>query len=132
MTFFVFSCNINKQERFDFYSFEDDVWIESNKVEFDFKIINQEDLLVNYSIRHMNNYRYQNIIMFKKHYCNDKLLSEDTLDISLATDDGEWLGSGSLGIKEFKTSSSNYKVFSKGNHKFIFELAMRDQNNPSI
>ncbi len=128
----LFSCNTNKQVRVDFYSFKDDVWIDNDKVEFDFKIINQEDLLVNYSIRHMNNYRYQNIIMFKHHYCNNKLLSVDTLDILLTKEDGKWLGSGSLDIKEFKTSYSNYKAFGNGNHKFVFELAMRDQKNPSI
>ena len=128
----LFSCSTNKQVRVDFYSFEDDVWIDSNKVEFNFKIKNQEDLIVNYTIRHTNNYRYQNIIMFKHHYFNNSLLSLDTLDILLAKEDGKWLGSGSLDIKEFTTSYSNYKKFSNGNHKFIFELAMRDKKTPSI
>ena len=128
----LFSCSNNKQVNVDFYSFEDNVWIESQKVNFDFKITKQEDLLGNYCIRHMNNYRYQNIIMFKHHYFENQLLSLDTLEIELARDDGKWIGTGTLDIKELNTSYSNYKRFNKGSHKFVFELAMRDNNTPSI
>ena len=117
----------------DYYSFPDSSWNSQKHIKFD---INTEDSTQvrtsNISIRHNTSYRYPNIIFFLHHSFKKRLISTDTIELSLTEEYGRWIGIGKSNIKEFTTTISTPKTYQNGLHSFSLELAMRDLKNKSI
>lgn len=126
----IFSCT---KEKIEYHSFPENIWNSEDEVSFD---INIEDTIrlycLNFSFRHTTSYRYQNIIFFTHHYFNNDKISTDTINLELALNNGEWLGSGKSDIREFNHPYKVAERYNKGKHTFKLELAMRENNNPEI
>ena len=117
----------------DYYSFPDSSWNSQKHIKFD---INTEDSTQvrssNISIRHNTSYRYSNIIFFLHHSFKKRLISTDTIELSLAEEYGGWIGKGKSNIKEFTTTISTPKTYQNGIQSFSLELSMRDNTSTEL
>ena len=124
------SCN---KEKVGYHGFVNQVWNSEDKISFDIIIEDTVRLYcLSFSLRHTTSYQYQNIIFFTHHYFNNDKISTDTINLELALNDGNWIGRGKSDIREFNYPYKLDQKYSKGNHTFKLELAMRENNSLSL
>lgn len=89
------------------------------------------DLYVN--LRNSNQYRYSNLYIFMTTTYPDHRIEKDTLDLTLAADDGRWKGSG-LGDLYFNQFlfADKVKFVAKGEYTFQLVHGMRINPLPGI
>ena len=113
---------------------EDEGWAKKNKIAFEVDIEDTEsrhDIYVN--VRNADTYMYRNLFMFLETKYPDGQTKMDTLEVLLADEKGNWMGSGAGDLWDnsilFK---KNTKFPLKGKYTFTFEQAMRFGDQTTI
>jgi gliding motility-associated lipoprotein GldH len=84
-------------------------------------------------IRHSEAYAYNNIFLFVTTKYPDGKVLTDTMEVILANQKGEWLGSGMGDIYDFKVPiKKNIRFPLGGKYQFVFEQGMREDPLPMI
>ena len=77
-------------------------------------------------IRHTGKYRYSNLYLFMQTQFPNGTYTRDTLEITLATPEGKWLGKGWGGIKEDHVPvRSKFRFPAAGKYEFMIWQGMR-------
>jgi gliding motility-associated lipoprotein GldH len=90
--------------------------------------VNDTTALYNFyiDIRHTGKYRYSNLYLFMQTHFPNRTYTRDTLEITLATPEGKWLGKGWGEIKEDHVLlRSRFRFPVKGNYEFMIWQGMR-------
>lgn len=117
-----------------YQTFENNEWHAKDKAVFDVDITDTQTLNnINLMVRHADSYPYNNVFLFvTTNYPDGKVLT-DTMEIILANQKGEWLGSGAGDIFDFKVPvKKNVRFPLAGKYKFTFEQGMRVDPLPMI
>ena len=84
-------------------------------------------------VRHTDVYQFNNIILFVTTKYPDGKVLKDTMNVILANQKGEWLGSGAGDIFDFKVPvKKNVRFPLAGKYQFVFEQAMRVDPLPMV
>jgi len=84
-------------------------------------------------VRHSEVYPFNNLIVFVTTKYPDGKVLTDTMNVILANDKGEWLGSGVGDIFDFKVPvKKNIRFPLGGKYQFIFEQGMRSDPLPMV
>lgn len=85
------------------------------------------------SLRHTDNYDWQNIFFFIKTTFPSNEIAFDTVECDLASPDGKWIGSGSKNTINARFLFKNNVIFpNKGNYKFEIFQGMREPTLKNI
>jgi gliding motility-associated lipoprotein GldH len=110
------------------------VWDQDSLVKFTVNIddtVSPLDFYLN--LRHTTDYRYSNIYFFVETLFPSGQYSKDTIEFILADKRGEWYGKGFGSIKEFRVLlRKGIRFPAKGEYRFIFEQAMREEELKGI
>ena len=103
-------------------------WRQEDRVVFDVDI---NDTLTPYAfgmgLRHLENYRYSNLFVFLHTRMPNGNLTRDTIDCTLATPEGRWIGKSSGSMRDLLVPLNENLVFPlKGTYHFEIEQAMRE------
>jgi len=132
MTLFFSSCRDVVYS--EYKTFKDYDWFAKDKAVFDLEIKDTETLNNIYlMVRHADSYQYNNLFLFVTTKYPDGKVLTDTMEVILANKKGEWLGSGSGDIFDFKVPvKKNIRFPLAGKYQFIFEQGMRVDPLPMI
>lgn len=84
-------------------------------------------------VRHADSYPYNNIFLFVKTVYPDGKTTNDTMEVILSNQKGEWLGSGAGDIFDFKVPiKKNVRFPLAGKYHFEFEQGMRVDPLPLV
>lgn len=133
MGLFLQSCNKNVVFS-EYKTFSDGQWLAKDKATFDLEVIDTQTLNNIYlMIRHSEAYAYNNIFLFVTTKYPDGKVLTDTMEVILANQKGEWLGSGMGDIYDFKVPiKKNIRFPLGGKYQFVFEQGMREDPLPMI
>ena len=103
-------------------------WRQENKIAFDVDI---NDTINGYvfgiGLRHMENYRYSNLFVFLHTRMPNGNLTHDTIECTLATPEGKWIGKSSGSMRDLLVPLNENLLFPlKGTYHFEIEQAMRE------
>ena len=103
-------------------------WPQQDRVSFDVDI---NDTLSSYAFglefRHLENYRYSNLFVFLHTRMPNGNLTHDTIECTLATPEGRWLGKSSGSMRDLRIPLNVALRFPlKGTDHFEIEQAMRE------
>ena len=103
-------------------------WAQDNKVTFDLTV---SDTLSSYAfgidVRHLENYRYSNLYVFMNTTMPNGNHTRDTIEITLATPEGKWIGKSSGSMRDLrKILMPNMQFPLAGPYHFEIEQAMRE------
>ena len=103
-------------------------WRQEDRVAFDVAI---DDTLSGYvfglGLRHLENYRYSNLFVFLHTTMPNGNHTHDTIECTLATPEGRWIGKGSGSMRDLIVPlNENLRFPLKGNYHFEIEQAMRE------
>ena len=117
-----------------YYTFKDNEWPIKEKAVFDLEITDTQSLNnVSLMIRHADAYPYNNIFLFVKTVYPDGKITNDTMEVVLGNQKGEWLGSGAGDIFDYKVPiKKNVRFPLAGKYHFEFEQGMRVDPLPLI
>jgi len=133
VTLFFSSCNKNVVFS-EYKKFKNYDWAARDKAVFDLEIKDTQTLNNIYlMVRHAESYQYNNLFVFVTTKYPDGKVLTDTMEVILANEKGEWLGSGSGDIFDFKVPvKKNVRFPLAGKYQFIFEQGMRVDPLPMI
>lgn len=108
---------------------EDFVWSQDSSYVFEFDITDSLALYnVNFGLRHLNQYPYQNIWLLSTLEGPDSLVYSDTIQYVLADEHGMWYGKRSAGINNYvKRMYSALPFIHTGHYKITLSHGMREQ-----
>lgn len=132
---FMVLCACNKNVVYTkYHTFKDNEWKAAEKAEFDLEIKDTQSLNnISLMIRHADAYPYNNIFLFVTTAYPDGKIRKDTMEVILANQKGEWLGSGTGDIFDFKVPiKKNTRFPLAGKYHFTFEQGMRLDPLPLI
>ena len=103
-------------------------WRQENRVAFDVDI---NDTLSGYEfgigLRHLENYRYSNLFVFLHTRMPNGNVTHDTIECTLATPEGKWLGKSSGSMRDLTVPLNESLRFPlTGTYHFEIEQAMRE------
>lgn len=103
-------------------------WPQENRVVFDVDI---NDTLSGYEfgigLRHLENYRYSNLFVFLHTRMPNGNITHDTIECTLATPEGRWIGKGSGSMRDLVVPlNENLQFPLTGTYHFEIEQAMRE------
>lgn len=103
-------------------------WAQDNHLAFDVDI---NDTVSGYvfglEFRHLENYRYSNLFVFLHTRMPNGNLTHDTIECTLATPEGRWIGKGSGSMRDLRVPLNERLCFPlKGTYHFEIEQAMRE------
>lgn len=103
-------------------------WDVENRIAFDVPI---EDTVNGYlfgmELRHMENYRYSNLFVFLHTTFPNGNITHDTIECTLATPEGRWIGKGSGSMRDLRIPLNPALRFPlTGVYHFEIEQAMRE------
>lgn len=126
MALLVSSCNKNITYS-KYQTFENTEWFAKDKAVFDVDVTDTVSLnTISLMVRHADSYPYSNLILFVNTTYPDGKVLTDTMEVVLATQKGEWQGSGAGDIFDLKLPiKKNVRFVLPGKYKFSFEQAMR-------
>lgn len=103
-------------------------WQQENKVAFDVDINDSiNTYLFGIELRHLENYRYSNLFVFLHTRMPNGNLTHDTIECTLATPEGIWIGKSSGSMRDLRIPlNENLKFPLTGNYHFEVEQAMRE------
>jgi gliding motility-associated lipoprotein GldH len=127
------SCNKNVVFT-EYKTFNNSEWALKDKAVFDVEIKDTQTLNNIYlMVRHSEVYQFSNLIVFVTTKYPDGKVLTDTMNVILANDKGEWLGSGVGDLYDFKVPvKKNVRFPLAGRYQFIFEQGMRPDPLPMI
>lgn len=104
-----------------------DAWAKQNAARF---VVPVTDTTGQYNfymdIRHTEKYRYSNLYLFMQTQFPGGTFTRDTIEITLATPEGKWLGKGWGEIKEDHVLlRSKFRFPRKGKYEFLIWQGMR-------
>ncbi|HRH11178.1 MAG TPA: gliding motility lipoprotein GldH [Bacteroidia bacterium] len=131
---FVFTSCGNEVVFSKYHTFDNNEWFAKDKVTFDLEITDTKNLNnILFKIRHADAYPYSNIFLFVTTSYPDGKVMTDTMEIMLANNKGEWMGSGAGDIFDFEVPvKKNVKFPLGGKYKFEFVQGMREDPLPFI
>ena len=103
-------------------------WRQEDRVAFDVDI---NDTLSGYEfgigLRHLENYRYSNLFVFLHTRMPNGNVTHDTIECTLATPEGKWLGKSSGSMRDLTMPlNENLRFPLTGTYHFEIEQAMRE------
>ena len=103
-------------------------WRQEDRIAFDVDI---NDTINGYvfgiGLRHMENYRYSNLFVFLHTRMPNGNLTHDTIECTLATPEGKWIGKSSGSMRDLLVPLNENLLFPlKGTYHFEIEQAMRE------
>ena len=103
-------------------------WRQEDRVAFDVDI---NDTLSGYEfgigLRHLENYRYSNLFVFLHTRMPNGNVTHDTIECTLATPEGKWLGKSSGSMRDMIVPLNENLCFPlTGTYHFEIEQAMRE------
>ena len=103
-------------------------WAQEERVCFDVPI---DDTLNGYvfgmELRHLENYRYSNLFVFLHTTFPNGNLTHDTIEFTLATPEGRWIGKSSGSMRDLRVPLNEALRFPlTGIYHFEIEQAMRE------
>ena len=109
-------------------------WAQDNRVAFDIDI---DDTINGYvfgiGLRHLENYRYSNLFVFLHTTMPNGNHTHDTIECTLATPDGKWIGKSSGSMRDLLVPlNENLRFPLTGTYHFEIEQAMREPNLKGI
>lgn len=110
-----------------YQTFAGNEWPAKDKAVFDVEITDAQSFNnVSLMVRHAESYPYNNLFLFVTTTYPDGKTTRDTMEVMLASDKGEWFGSGAGDIFDYKVPiKKNVRFPLAGKYKFEFEQAMR-------
>jgi len=117
-----------------YQTFKDNNWYAKDKAVFDVEITDTQTLNdISLMVRHGDSYPYSNLFLFVTSKYPDGKVLTDTMEIMLANQKGEWVGSGAGDIFDVKIPiKKNVRFPQSGNYQFTFEQAMRTDPLPMV
>jgi gliding motility-associated lipoprotein GldH len=117
-----------------YHTFKDNEWKVTEKAEFDLEIKDTQSLNnISLMIRHADSYPFNNIFLFVTTSYPDGKIRKDTMEVILANQKGEWMGSGTGDIFDYKVPiKKNTRFPLAGKYHFSFEQGMRLDPLPLI
>jgi len=131
----LFFSSCNKNIVFSEYkNFKDYDWYAKDKAVFGMEITDTQTLNNIYlMVRHADSYQFSNVIVFVTTKYPDGKSLTDTMNVILSNDKGEWMGSGSGDIFDFKIPvKKNVRFPLAGKYQFSFEQGMRVDPLPMV
>lgn len=127
------SCNRNVIFT-EYHSFKGYEWYASDKAVFETDISDTQNLHnISLKVRHADSYPYNNLFLFVTTSYPDGMVKKDTMEVILANQKGEWMGSGAGDIFDLEVPiKKNVRFKLAGKYKFEFEQAMRVDPLPMI
>ncbi|HOZ87424.1 MAG TPA: gliding motility lipoprotein GldH [Bacteroidia bacterium] len=127
------SCNKNVVYS-KYQTFSGNEWFMKDKAVFDVDITDTQSLNnISLMVRHADSYPYSNLFLFVTTKYPDGKVLGDTMEIVLATQKGEWQGSGAGDIYDLKVPiKKNVRFVTPGKYQFTFEQGMRVDPLPLI
>ena len=103
-------------------------WRQENRVAFDVNITDTvSDYLFGIEFRHLENYRYSNLFVFLHTRMPNGNLTHDTIECTLATPEGKWIGKSSGSMRDLRIPLNEHLLFPLcGSYHFEIEQAMRE------
>lgn len=103
-------------------------WTQENRIAFDVAINDTiSPYLFGLELRHLENYRYSNLFVFLHTRMPNGNLTHDTIECTLATPEGRWIGKGSGSMRDLSVTLNEGLVFPlAGTYHFEIEQAMRE------
>ena len=103
-------------------------WAQENRIAFD---VNIDDTINGYvfgmELRHLETYRYSNLFIFLHTTLPNGNHTHDTIECTLATPEGRWLGKSSGSMRDLRVPLNEHLQFPlKGDYHFEIEQAMRE------
>ena len=103
-------------------------WAQDNRIAFDVDI---DDTINGYKfgigLRHLENYRYSNLFVFLHTTMPNGNHTHDTIECTLATPEGKWIGKSSGSMRDLIIPLNNGLQFPlTGSYHFEIEQAMRE------
>ncbi|MBR5911153.1 MAG: gliding motility lipoprotein GldH [Bacteroidales bacterium] len=103
-------------------------WAQQDRVAFDVDI---NDTINGYAfgieLRHLENYRYSNLFVFLHTRMPNGNLTHDTIECTLATPEGRWIGKSSGSMRDLHVPlNENLRFPLTGTYHFEIEQAMRE------
>jgi gliding motility-associated lipoprotein GldH len=135
LAFMLFICSCEKSLVFEKNEkLSGGQWDQNDKIDFDVMINDTAEAHNFYiNIRHGGNYQFSNIFMFISTKMPDGKSFRDTLECTLAADDGKWYGSGIGDIRDVRILFKRNLIFPlKGKYHFGIEQAMRMSPLPYV
>ena len=110
-----------------YQKFDDNEWFVKDKAVFDVDITDTESLnSISLMVRHADAYPFSNLYLFVTTTYPDGKSIKDTMQIVLASQKGEWFGSGAGDIYDLKVPvKKNTRFVLPGKYQFSFEQGMR-------
>jgi gliding motility-associated lipoprotein GldH len=115
-------------------TFKDNEWFAKDKAVFEVEIKDTLSLNnISIMVRHADAYPYNNLFLFVTTKYPDGKQLTDTMEIIMASDKGEWKGSGAGDIYDLKVPvKKNVRFPLGGKYIFSFEHGMRVDPLPMI
>ena len=103
-------------------------WNQENKVTFDIAVSDSTcGYVFGLDLRHLENYRYSNLFVFLHTTFPNGNITHDTIECTLATPDGRWIGKSSGSMRDLHIPlNENLRFPLCGNYHFEIEQAMRE------
>lgn len=103
-------------------------WKQEDRVAFDVDINDTvSPYLFGIGLRHLENYRYSNLFVFLHTRMPNGNLTHDTIECTLATPEGRWIGKSSGSMRDMNITLNENLVFPlRGTYHFEIEQAMRE------
>ena len=103
-------------------------WSVENRIPFDVTVNDSIGIYAfGMSLRHMENYRYSNLYVFLHTTFPNSNVTHDTIECTLATVDGRWIGRGSGSMRDLRiTLNPQMRFPMAGTYHFEIEQAMRE------
>ena len=103
-------------------------WKQENRVAFDIDINDTvSPYLFGLGLRHLENYRYSNLFVFLHTRMPNGNLTHDTIECTLATPEGRWIGKSSGSMRDMNITLNENLLFPlRGTYHFEIEQAMRE------
>lgn len=113
---------------------ENQIWKSDDIKTFSFEVTDTLSPLNMYvNLRTTTEYPYSNIYVFLHSVYPNGTSNKDTLEFLLAKPDGEWLGTNSATVVEFKgLIASGGRFSTAGTYQFQLQHAMRENDLPEI
>jgi gliding motility-associated lipoprotein GldH len=127
------SCNRNVVFT-EYHTFSNSEWHAKDKAVFHVEITDTKNLHnISLKVRHADSYPYSNLYMFVTTSYPDGMVKRDTMEVILANQKGEWMGSGAGDIFDIEVPiKKNVRFALAGKYEFSFEHAMRVDPLPMI
>lgn len=128
LCFILCSCTPSSDVVFHtFKSVNPSGWLKYDSLTYTIPIHKKEDLIYELELRHLAHYKYKDLILSLTHNFNDSThWQSDTLSISLADNEGRWIGIGLGSIFQIEDTLYIKKSQQPGNYTLKITQLMND------